>query len=194
MKEIYKNFQILSYTSEIGPYHLKDPDETELWLNPKKVEEFPAYFPHSEDSKKIKEMLIQAKKEGQSYGGKMIMKIKGIPEGLGQPVFHKLKSDLTSALMGIGSVCSVLIGSENKPATGRDFHKEPSVYGGIRGGLSTGGVIELQTSFKPPSSIGTLAKEGRHDPCIAPRAVPVLESMAYLVIADHALAKRLDQV
>lgn len=193
LKEIYKNFQVLSYAVEIGPYHLKNCNESALWRSPQKIENYPAYFPHK-DSEQIKEMLIQAKKEGQSYGGKAVIKIKGIPKGLGQPVFRKLKSDLASALMGIGSVYSVSIGSENKSSTGREFHKKSSAYGGLRGGLSTGGLIELQVSFKPPSSLGAVAKKGRHDPCVIPRAIPVLEAMVYLVIADHALAKRLDHV
>ncbi len=194
LKEIYKNFQVLSYSTQIGPYQLqKEYNEDELWSNPKKIEEFPAYFPHK-DSEKIKEMLVQAKTEGQSYGGKAVIKIKGVPKGLGQPVFHKLKANFTSALMGIGTVCSISIGSEKGHQTGQEFHKESSVYGGIRGGISTGEIIELQVSFKPPSSLGAVAKEGRHDPCVIPRAIPVLESMVYLVIADHALAKRLDHV
>ena len=190
LKEVYKNFQTLSYASEIGPYHLKGYDENELWLNPKKMKDFP--FP--KNSEKVKEMLIQAKKEGQSYGGKAVIKIKGVPKGLGQPVFHKLKSDFSGALMGIGSVCGVSVGSENKLSSGKEFHKKSSVYGGVRGGLSTGEVIEIQVSFKPPSSLGSVVKEGRHDPCVIPRVLPVLEAMVYLVIADHTLAKRLDQV
>ena len=190
LKEVYKNFQVLSYAVEIGPYRLKEYDENELWQNPEKIEEFP--FP--QDAAKIKDMLIQAKKEGQSYGGKAVIKIKGVPKGLGQPVFHKLKSDLTGALMGIGSVYGVSFGSENPSSTGQEFHQKSSVYGGVRGGLSTGEVIELQVSFKPPSSLGSVAQKGRHDPCVIPRAIPVLQSMVYLVMADHVLAKRLDQV
>ena len=193
LTEIYKNFQVLAYSTQIGPYQLKEHDENTLWLGLKGIEKFPAYFPHK-DSEKVKELLIQAKKEGQSYGGKAVIKIKGVPKGLGQPVFHKLKSDFTSALMGIGTVCSISVGSDEEHLDGQAFHKKSSVYGGIRGGLSTGEVIELQVSFKPPSSLGAVSKEGRHDPCVIPRAIPVLESMVYLVIADHVLAKRLDQI
>ena len=193
LKEIYKSFQVLAYSTQIGPYQLKEHDEDKLWSGPKEIEKFPAYFPHK-DSEKVKEMLIQAKKEGQSYGGKAVIKIKGVPKGLGQPVFHKLKSDFVSALMGVGTVCSISVGSDEKCSTGQEFHKKSSVYGGIRGGLSTGEVIELQVSFKPPSSLGAVAKEGRHDPCVIPRAIPVLSAMVYLVIADHTLAKRLDHV
>ncbi len=194
LKETYKHFQVLSYTVEIGPYKLKEHDEDELWRDSKKIEEFPAYFPDKKRSEKIKEMLIQAKKEGQSYGGKAVLKMKGVPQGLGQPVFHKLKSDIAGALMGIGSVCGCFVGAEGKSSTGREFHKKSSMYGGIRGGLSTGEWIEIQVSFKPPSSVDDTAKQGRHDPCVIPRALPVLESMMYLVIADHILAKRLDRV
>jgi len=195
LKEIYKEFQILSYSTQIGSYRLKDYDESKLWSAPGEIEKFVAYFPNKEISEKIKGMLIQAKKEGQSYGGKAVIKVKGLPKGLGQPVFHKLKSDFAGALMGVGSVSCVSIGSDEiLYSTGQEFHKESSVYGGIRGGLSTGETIELQVSFKPPSSLGVIAQKGRHDPCVIPRAIPVLEAMVYLVIADHTLARRLDHV
>ena len=111
------------------------------------------------------------------------------------PVFRKLKSDLSGALMGVGAVCGVLIDDlllDYIHQKGSEFHKDPSRYGGIRGGLSTGEVITLKVFFKPTSSIGQVAVKGRHDPCIIPRAIPVLESMVELVIADHVLAKQLD--
>ena len=86
----------------------------------------------------------------------------------------------------------VAVGDLNVSQPGSLFHKNVDVYGGIRGGLSTGEVIELKIFFKPPSSLGETARKGRHDPCVIPRAVPVLESMVYLVLLDHLLAQRLD--
>jgi chorismate synthase len=107
-------------------------------------------------------------------------------------VFHKLKADLTAALMGVGAVSGVELGAGAGAATaeGSAFHDgatDAAVYGGVRGGLSTGARIALRVAFKPTASVLEVAKRGRHDPCIVPRAIPVLEAMAYLVLADHAL-------
>jgi chorismate synthase len=132
--------------------------------------------------------LQKAQAEGESYGGEATIFVHGMPEGLGQPVFHKLKADLASALMSVGATASVGIGdgADSAKQKGTEFHaKNP--YGGIRGGISTGEDLILKVSFKPTSSILDVAKKGRHDPCIVIRAIPVLESMVALVLADHAL-------
>ena len=194
LRELLPDFQTLSFVDQVGECRLQkgDYDLKELWKDPQQVEKYPCYFPHKEKAEKIKELLIKAKKEGQSYGGSAVMSIKGIPKGLGRPVFHKLKADLTGALMGVGAVSGITIGGLDVSQSGNVFHKNSSVYGGIRGGLSTGEVIDLKIFFKPPSSLGERARKGRHDPCVIPRAVPVLESMVYLVLLDHLLAQRLD--
>ena len=194
LKELLPDFQMLSFVDQLGEYQLQkeDYDLKKLWQDPRQVEAYPCYFPHKEKSEKIKELLIKAKQEGQSYGGSAVMYVKGVPQGLGRPVFHKLKADLTSAVMGVGAVSGVAVGGLNVSQPGNLFHKNAVVYGGIRGGLSTGEIIELKIFFKPPSSLGETARKGRHDPCVIPRAIPVLESMVYLVIIDHLLAQRLD--
>ena len=194
LRELLPDFQMLSFVDQVGECQLQkeDYDLKKLWQDPQQVEEYPCYFPHKEKSEKIKELLIKAKKEGQSYGGSAVMYVKGVPQGLGRPVFHKIKADLTSALMGVGAVSGVAVGDLDVFQSGSAFHKKTSVYGGIRGGISTGDVIELKIFFKPPSSLGETARTGRHDPCVIPRAIPVLESMVYLVLLDHLLAQRLD--
>jgi chorismate synthase len=78
--------------------------------------------------------------------------------------------------------------------SGKEFHDLNQDYGGIRGGLSTGDPITLRVAFKPTSSRQDVALRGRHDPCIVPRAIPVLEAMAWLVLADQILLARLDRV
>ena len=112
-------------------------------------------------------------------------------------MFHKLKADLASAMLSLGAAVAVEIGEgfNSSELAGSEFHKEmdSSKYGGIRGGISTGEEIILRVAFKPTSSIKDIAKKGRHDPCIVPRAVPVIESMAWLVLADHMLWSRLDK-
>ncbi len=144
----------------------------------------------------VEKYLLGLKAEGDSVGGIVRVTIEGHGAGLGQPVFRKLKSDLAAAMMSVGAVTGVELGggfalAEKK---GTEVHgRDESVYGGIRGGISTGEKIVLQVAFKPTSSILDVAKKGRHDPCIVIRAQPVLEAMSYLVIADHLLWSRLDR-
>ena len=122
--------------------------------------------------------------------------IEGLLEGLGQPVFHKFKSDMVQGLMSLGASSGVEIGKGFPSAReeGFIFHKSSENYGGLRGGLTTGERIVMRVAFKPPSTLGKMAKEGRHDPCISPRAVPVVEAMACIVSADHLLWSRLDRL
>jgi chorismate synthase len=150
-----------------------------------------------EFSEQTTKILEQAKVEGESYGGVLEIKIMNPPAGLGQPVFHKLKSDLASAFMSIGAVTAVELGAgvEASSVKGTEFHQfhESKNYGGIRGGISTGEEIQIKVHVKPTSSILDVAKRGRHDPFIGIRVLPVLESMAYLVLADHLLWARTDR-
>lgn len=155
-------------------------------------------FPDKGQLSQLKEMLLQAKSEGESYGGKVCIKIKNPGPGLGQPVFNKLKSDLASALFSIGAVVGVGVGvglgDQNVFAKGTEYHNQKQTYGGIQGGLSTGKDIDLEVLMKPTSSLLDVAKKGRHDPCILPRAVVVIEAMACLVLADHYLLKKMDNI
>jgi chorismate synthase len=146
--------------------------------------------------KEAGEALSQAAEKGESFGGLLELKLTGVPSKLGQPVFQKIKSDFTSALMGIGAVNAVEIGEgfDAALAQGQEFHSKSNVYGGIRGGITTGQEIKIKISFKPTSSIKDIARQGRHDPCIVPRAIPVAESMCHLVIADHILLAATDKM
>jgi len=165
-------------------------------------------------TKEVEEFLAQKKSEGLSYGGAIEMTIDNPPVGLGQPVFRKLKSDLASAFMSIGACYEISLGSKypgvspmEKDRTGSgkldisleegsQLHgkKNAGVYGGIRGGISTGEKIIFQLKFKPPASVLETAGKGRHDPCIVPRVAVVVEAMAWLVIADHVLWSRHDRL
>lgn len=152
-----------------------------------------------ESLKKIEDLLMAAKVSGESYGGSVRLTIAGAPRNLGQPVFAKLKSELAAAFLSTGATMGFEIGAgfASASASGNEFHKQvsrSSNYGGIRGGISTGEPIVTRVAFKPTSSRGEMATQGRHDPCIVPRAIPVLEAMAWLVLADQLLLTRLDQV
>lgn len=155
----------------------------------------PILIDSPEKIQEAEEFLKQAKVEGQSYGGIGRVEVSGIPKGLGQPVFRKLKSDLAAAMLSIGATTGFELGEgfASAGAKGTDFHLNSDVYGGIRGGISTGEKIDFRVTFKPTSSVLDVAKKGRHDPCIVLRAIPVLEAMTWLVMADHILWQRLDR-
>lgn len=159
------------------------------------------------------ELIEEVRKEGDSIGAVVELRAEGVPAGLGEPVFQKLDAELAGALMGIGTVKGVEIGlgfdtvrrrgSENNDPfimEGDRIRTETNNHGGVLGGISSGMPLVLRCALKPTSSIVlpqrtvTTAGEatefqirGRHDPCIAPRFVPVGEAMVRLVLVDHLL-------
>lgn len=188
--------KVHAFASQIGPLSLStDEEEKALNLSSTEVDEFSLRFPHSQKNQDAEKLLINAKKEGDSWGGSILLSIQGLPAGLGQPLFGKLKADLAAALMGIGTSMGVSLGQEffDPTESGKNFHQHSEKYAGVRGGISTGEPIVLRLYIKAPSTTGQLAKQGRHDPCIIPRAIPVVESMVNCVLADQLLYTRLDQ-
>lgn len=187
LKTAMAKVKVTAFTSQVADLSLTEKDRAALASVD--IESFPARFP-SENAKLAEQMILKAREAGDSLGGTAEIWIEGLTAGLGQPVFHKLKSDLTAAVMSVGATSGVEIGAgfSASNAQGVAFHHSSSeVYGGIRGGISTGEKIAMKVHFKPTSSILDVAKKGRHDPFIVPRAVPVLESMIWLVLADHTL-------
>ncbi len=196
LKKVCPELQLCAWTNSIGQIvstaeAIHSADLKKLKLS---AEDSLVRCPDQQTSEKMISLLENAKVEGQSYGGRAIVEIEGLPKALGQPVFHKLKSDFAAAFMSLGATSGFEIGEGQSAAgqAGVEFH-QGSPYGGIRGGLSTGERISMKVSFKPTSSVLDVAKKGRHDPCIVPRAIPVLEAMTYLVLADHVLWSRLDR-
>ncbi len=161
------------------------------------VDHYAARFPYK-NSDFISEKLETARDNGDSFGGVAEVTIYNPPSGLGQPVFHKLKSELASAAMSLGATLAVDFaeGFESIEKNGIEFHsdKKISQYGGIQGGISTGQTIRFRVFFKPTSSILDVAKKGRHDPCIVPRAIPVLEAMTSFILFDHWLLAKTDRI
>lgn len=195
-EKLQPEIKIKAYASQIAEYKLSETEKENVWdIN---IEEFVTRFPSVEKNSQIVNLLETAKAQGESYGGRVEVQIKNIPAGLGQPVFHKFKSDLALAVMSIGATTSFEFGAgvASVEQKGTEFHTEMSSrsYGGIRGGLTTGEKINFDVGFKPTSSIKDTAKQGRHDPCIVPRAVPVVEAMTWLLVADHLLWLRLDRI
>ncbi len=164
-------------------------------------------------AKKMERRILRAKKDGDSVGGVVEVIVRNPPVGLGDPVFDKLDANLAKAMMSIGTVKGVEIGAGFAVARMRGSENNDPLYfdkkskrfrtatnnaGGIVGGISNGEDIVVRIAVKPPSSIAktqktvtrdgkpvTLRMEGRHDPCICPRVVPVAEAMTALVLIDH---------
>ncbi|MBL6990160.1 MAG: chorismate synthase [Bacteriovoracaceae bacterium] len=182
---IMPTLKVRAFTSTIGKF--------------KSTQELPANFfemdlgPYSylENNKwdEIKQYLLDLKKNGESVGGRVGIVIDNCPAGLGEPAFDKLKADLAKAFMSIGGCTAFSYGLGEKFAdlTGSEVSSSVDSFGGIEGGISNSLRITMSITFKPTSTIGEKAKQGRHDPCIVPRAIPVVEAMAQLVLADHYL-------
>ena len=153
------------------------------------VDAHPTRCPDPTAAAEMAVRILSAKEAGDSLGGSIDVVTLGLPVGLGEPVFGKLKALLAGALGSIGAVTGVVWGGpdvlSSLEQSGQAFHGgDSAVYGGIQGGLSSGEPTRLRVYFKPPATLAEHAKGGRHDPCILPRAVPVVEAMVSLTIAD----------
>ena len=194
--EMAPEIKVKAYASGIADFSLDAGERSEIW----NVDtwQLDSRFPSLQKNTAICKLLEKARSDGESYGGHVEVQMKNVPAGLGQPVFHKFKADLAAAVMSIGATTSFEFGAgaASTVQKGTDFHKDfiSESYGGIRGGITTGELISFSVGFKPTSSIKDTAKKGRHDPCIVPRAVPVVEAMTWLLLADHLLWSKLDRV
>jgi chorismate synthase len=172
-------------------------------------------------SKQMEDAIDAARRRQDSLGGVVRCIARGVPAGLGEPVFDKLDADLAKAMLslpaakgfeiGSGFAGTLLTGSEHNdafvPGTAGKPRTLTNRSGGVQGGISNGEAIELAVAFKPTATIGiaqntvtrsneavSLAASGRHDPCVLPRAVPMVEAMVLLVLADHWLRQRATDV
>ncbi|MBE9172217.1 chorismate synthase [Cyanobium sp. LEGE 06143] len=173
--------------------------------------------PDSEAAEQMVERIEAIGREGDSCGGVIECVVRRPPVGLGMPVFDKLEADLAKAVMslpatkgfeiGSGFAGTLLMGSEHNdaflPTDDGSLHTATNNSGGIQGGISNGEMIVIRVAFKPTATIRkqqqtidasgaatTLAAKGRHDPCVLPRAVPMVEAMVALVLADHLLRQQ----
>lgn len=169
--------------------------------------------PDTNAAVKMEELVTDLKEKGDSVGGVVSCVIRNLPIGLGEPTFEKLEAKLAQAMLAIPATKGFEIGSGFAGTRMRgSMHNDPFVQkgeqlgtttnnsGGIQGGISNGEPVQLRIAFKPPATISlpqetvdftgasaTLEAKGRHDPCVVPRAVPIVESMAALVIIDMVL-------
>ena len=207
--------RIVAYTVEIGGIRANNVsfEDAENYRYDNEVR-----CSDSETATKMKSRILNAKKKGDSVGGIIECVAKNVPLGLGSPCFSALDSDLAKAMLSIpaakgiefgsGFEGSKKLGSENNDTYTVKDHKLISLTnnaGGILGGISNGLPIVLRVAFKPVSSISKtqstvnlesmnkakLVVPGRHDPCVVPRAVPIVESLMAVVLVDHALTAQL---
>lgn len=183
---IISNVQVRAGISQIAHFIA---DENDDFFNTKFGK---THFMDIKQEQELIDYLIDCKKNGESAGGKVTLGIKNCPAGLGEPVFDKLKADLSKAMLSIGSCVGFSYGRGVDFASlkGSEISKDTKNFGGIEGGISNGEDIFITLYFKATSTVGDKAKEGRHDPCILPRVVPVVEAMAKIVIADHYLRQK----
>jgi chorismate synthase len=175
----------VGWVSQVGALVAPLPAEG---LTRAQVDAHPTRCPDPAAADAMAAAILGAKERGDSLGGSIDLRVTGLPVGLGEPVFGKVKSQLAHALSGVGAVTGLWWGPADPAGAlarpGSEFHADSSAYGGIQGGLTNGEPLRLRVFFKPPSTLGMNAKQGRHDPCILPRAVPVIEAMVALVLAD----------
>ena len=201
--------KVFAYTKQIG-------DLVAQKFSQKEIENNIVRCPDKAVAKKMVDAIMKVRKEGDSLGGVIEVVAQGVPAGLGEPVFDRLDADLAKALMclpavkgvevGIGFEAARLKGSECNDifvSKGKKITTKTNNAGGVLGGISNGNDIVLRMVVKPTSSInreqdtvdqqGNKAQirvEGRHDPCVAPRAVPMAEAMVALVLIDHLLMQK----
>lgn len=180
------------------------------------VESNPVRCPDAKAAEEMVTLIKTMRARGDSVGGIIECVVRGVPAGLGEPVFDRLEADLAKAMLslpatkgfeiGAGFSASLMTGSEhNDPFEMRDGHVRTTTNrsGGVQGGISNGEDLFFRIAFKPTATIAQkqrtvtitgeeidLAARGRHDPCVLPRAVPMVEAMAALVLIDHALRQR----
>ena len=213
-KQFLAPVTINAYVSGVGPLKLKsNPSKVDL----SKIEENIVRCPDSKMASEMESLIKKIRKNGDTIGGIVTCIIKNVPKGLGEPVFNKLHAELGKAMLSINAVKGFEYGSgfhgtqkkgsEHNDLFNSDGSTKTNYSGGIQGGISNGMDIYFNVAFKPVATIMQnqetinsqgekveMHGKGRHDPCVVPRAVPIVEAMAALVLADFSLLKRTNKI
>lgn len=213
-KQLLKDIKINAYTSSVGDISVKRPYQE---LNFNVTESNPVRCPDEETATKMIARIKEIRKQGDTIGGTVTCVIQNVPVGLGEPVFNKLHAELGKAMLSINAVKGFefgsgfngakMKGSDHNDLFNEDGSTVSNLSGGIQGGISNGMDIYFQVAFKPVATImqkqhtidssGNTVEmqgKGRHDPCVVPRAVPIVEAMAALVMADYYLLNKLSKL
>ena len=213
-KMLMKDVKINAFVSSVGEITY---DYQNSKIDFDKIEDSIVRCPDEKTSDEMINLIKSIKKNGDTVGGVISCIISGVPVGLGEPVFNKLHAELGKAMLSINAVKgfefgsgfkgSSMKGSEHNDSFNADGTTKTNKSGGIQGGISNGMDIYFNVAFKPVSTImrdqdsidsdGNEVKvkgKGRHDPCVVPRAVPIVEAMSALVLADYHLLNRLSKI
>ncbi|MDG1572876.1 chorismate synthase [Robiginitalea sp. M366] len=213
-RQLLPEVQIQAYVSQVGEMALEKP-YTELDLT--QVEANAVRCPDLEMAREMEAYIKAVRKDGDTIGGVVSCVIRNVPVGLGEPVFDKLHARLGQAMLSINAVKGFeygsgfegvrMRGSVHNDAYNPDGTTTTNHSGGIQGGISNGMDIYFRVAFKPVATLiqayetidregnpATVQGKGRHDPCVVPRAVPIVEAMAALVLADMHLLARLSKI
>ncbi len=209
-KQFLSDVKFTAYVSSVGEINLDKPYQE---LDFDYIEKNTVRCADPEKAAEMENYIKQIRKEGDTVGGIITCVIQNVPVGLGEPVFDKLHAELGKAMLSINAVKgfeygSGFEGSKNKGSDHNDLYNSDGTTktnrsGGIQGGISNGMDIYFNVAFKPVATIMQSQKtinnkgetvnmrgKGRHDPCVVPRAVPIIEAMAALVLADFTLLNR----
>lgn len=212
-KQLLPNIKINAFVSSVGTIFLDKPYQD---LDFSKTESNPVRCPDEATAAKMEELIRDIRKQGDTIGGTITCVLQNVPLGLGEPVFDKLHADLGKAMLSINAVKgfeygSGFSGAQMKGSDHNDLYKpdgttKTNLSGGIQGGISNGMDIYFRVAFKPVATliqkqevldnqgnIKELQGKGRHDPCVLPRAVPIVEAMAAIVLADFYLINKIYQ-
>lgn len=210
-KQILEELQIefSTYVDQVGSVRLED---TSFFIQDA-IESNPVRCPDQRTAERMEELIREVRKEGDTIGGCIRCMIVNVPVGLGEPVFDKLHAELGKAMFSINAVKGVefgsgfssveMKGSQHNDRFLKDGSTESNFSGGIQGGISNGMPIEFRVAFKPVATLmqdqetidvageeKILKGKGRHDACVVPRAVPIVEAMAAIVILDFYLRNK----
>lgn len=206
-KQLIAHIDINAFTSSVGDIFMVKPYQD---LDFSKTEDNIVRCPDEESAAQMIDKIQQIRKQGDTIGGTITCVAQNIPVGLGEPIFHKLHAELGKAMLSINAVkgfefgsgfCGAKMqGSEHNDVFNEDGTTQSNLSGGIQGGISNGMDIYFRVAFKPVATImqnqvtinsdGEAAEihgKGRHDPCVVPRAVPIVEALTAMVLADFWL-------
>ena len=209
-----ENVEINAYVSSVGEIFCEKPYQD---LDFSKTESNDVRCPDPETAEKMISKYEEIKKEGNTIGGTITCVIRNLPVGIGEPVFGKLQAELAKAMLNInackgfeygsGFCGAKMTGKDHNDLFNEDFSTKTNLSGGIQGGISNGMDVYFRVAFKPVATIlrpqdsvdrdgnsVIVEGKGRHDPCVLPRAVPVVENLAAFVLADLYLINKLRRV
>lgn len=213
-KQLLGDIKITAYVSAVGELELNKPYQE---LNFAEIEKNPVRTADASMAQQMESYIREIRKQGDTVGGVISCVVENVPIGLGEPVFDKLHAQFGKAMLSINAVKGFefgsgfagtrLKGSEHNDLFNEDGSTQTNYSGGVQGGISNGEDIYFKVAFKPVATImqkqqtidneGNLMEmqgKGRHDPCVVPRAVPIVEAMAALVLADFWLLNKLSKL